>query len=335
MSYLTIPDQYLEYVPSLQSFVNSFMTFAPLFSYGSTVYSISKHQSSIGFSIDICCTMMVSSILKIFFYTNEPFEISLLRQCFVMIFIQSILLRVALKYRPSNYDADLLAEYPNLFTEFKQRFNTIFQDHSYSSVKLADLPWLLSLGSFYRSVWNLLINIGKLLLWFLFKLFTQIIKLFDVYYRRPLKFWQWENPIVFWKFLGLFVVLVGVLNVCFYKNEHFTLILGTSSLLTESLLPLPQILLLNRVKSVKGFKTILLLSWLGGDFTKISYLIYGTDNVSIIFIILALFQCSLNCFITFQFFYYQKLERRKDALTYLNNDDHESIELSDNTKNIV
>ena len=39
-------------------------------------------------------------------------------------------------------------------------------------------------------------------------------------------------------------------------------IIGVLGLFIESLLPLPQILLLNRLQLVKNFKVILLLSWL-------------------------------------------------------------------------
>ena len=78
-------------------------------------------------------------------------------------------------------------------------------------------------------------------------------------------------------------------------------IIGVLGLFIESLLPLPQILLLNRLQLVKNFKVILLLSWLGGDCTKISYLLFGTDNILIIFIVAGLFQMSLDIYIAFQY----------------------------------
>ncbi|ODQ46401.1 hypothetical protein PICMEDRAFT_28080, partial [Pichia membranifaciens NRRL Y-2026] len=206
-------------------------SFTPLLSYGSTVLSIRRKKSSQGFSIDICGTMLVASILRMFYYINDPFEVTLLRQCFVMVFIQVILLRVALKYR-------------------------------------------------------------------------NLIRLFDYHYIRPFHYWQWRQPISFWKFLIGFVTFLSLVQIAFNGNEYLGITFGSMSFMIESSLPLPQILLFQRLKHVENFKVILLLSWLGGDFTKISYLFYGTDNVGLIFIIAAFFQMSLNFVITYQFFYY-------------------------------
>ncbi|KAG7876098.1 hypothetical protein KL938_004770 [Ogataea parapolymorpha] len=96
MAYLTLPP---EFVPEAKTVINWVMSFTPLVSYGTTLLSIRRKKSSKGFSIDICATMLIASTLRIFYYINEPFEISLLRQCFVMIFIHVLLLRVAIKYR--------------------------------------------------------------------------------------------------------------------------------------------------------------------------------------------------------------------------------------------
>ncbi|ODV93384.1 hypothetical protein PACTADRAFT_46646 [Pachysolen tannophilus NRRL Y-2460] len=318
-SYLTIPADYYDYFPSFQNAVNSFMIFSPLISYGTTILGIYKQRTSTGFSIDICATMLMASILKVFYYINEPFEISLLRQCFIMIFIQCLLLKTALKFRPSVYSTDSLYDYPGILEEFWSRIRSINGSLNQHNLKNFSSPSAY-LKDLNQLIFKILSEYFKAIYWFLINFVLNLLKLFDVFYKRPFEFWQWEREIVYWKFLASFIIINIVLTTIFYKNENFTILIGSASLLTESLLPLPQILIFQRLKSVKGFKTILLLSWLGGDFTKISYLIYGTDNVSIIFIIAAFFQFSLNCIISFQFFYYKELERRNDALNYLNND---------------
>ena len=89
-------------------------------------------------------------------------------------------------------------------------------------------------------------------------------------------------------------------------------IIGVLGLFIESLLPLPQILLLNRLQLVKNFKVILLLSWLGGDCTKLSYLLFGTDNILIIFIVAGLFQMSLDIYIAFQYLQFKYFTTNKN-----------------------
>lgn len=86
----------------------------PLFSYGTTIISIEKCKTALGFSIDICATMLIASILRISYYLITPYEITLLRQSLVMIFIQLILLRTSLKYRPDEYKYQNLTDVESL-----------------------------------------------------------------------------------------------------------------------------------------------------------------------------------------------------------------------------
>lgn len=76
---------------------------APITSYGDTVYNIYKDKSSAGFSIDVCGIMLISSILRVFFYFSKPYEMSLFIQAIVMIAIQLALLKLVLDYRPRRY----------------------------------------------------------------------------------------------------------------------------------------------------------------------------------------------------------------------------------------
>ncbi|KAG7836746.1 hypothetical protein KL942_004664 [Ogataea angusta] len=107
MAYLTLPP---EFVPEAKTVINWVMSFTPLVSYGTTLLSIRRKKSSKGFSIDICATMLIASTLRVFYYVNDPFEVSLLRQCFVMIFIHVLLLRVAIKYKDPTETAYLRYE---------------------------------------------------------------------------------------------------------------------------------------------------------------------------------------------------------------------------------
>lgn len=288
--------QYFEYLPDLQKCANVFITFTPMFSYGTTCYGIYKKKTSLGFSIDICATMLMASILRICYYTISPFEISLLRQSMVMIFIQCILLKISLNYRPVNYNPELLTPLPI----FKNELN------SYLPRRLSQTSNITQHDIYQEDL--MVLDFGKFVKSYIVIVFSHCLKFFDVYYKRPGLFWQWVEEKNYWVFLVKFLLVFITLTFIFINNEYYGSFIGILGLFIESLLPLPQILLLNRLKSIKNFKILLLLSWLGGDLTKLSYLLFGTNNISIIFIIAALFQMSLDIIIAFQYFHFKNLD---------------------------
>lgn len=305
MAYFVVPP---EFVPEVSTVVNFVMSFTPLLSYGSTVLSIRKRRSSMGFSIDICATMLVASILRIGYYFNDPFEMALLRQCFVMVFIQTILLHTALKFRSldevtfETYSSDWKGQYEilhdvngELLGEIRDMASTLDTSDVVACAKFAFEQLL-------RLVYANAVVLGGVSV----LLVKSAVRLFDHHYYRPFRFWQWEDAISYWKFLAGFIMTLGLVQAIFNGNEYLGITLGSMSFLVESSLPLPQIMLFQRVKNVDNFKTILLLSWLGGDVTKISYLFFGTNNVGWLFIVAAFFQMSLNLVITYQFFYYMR-----------------------------
>ncbi|KAK0728151.1 hypothetical protein B0T26DRAFT_672732 [Lasiosphaeria miniovina] len=77
-----------------------FLVLSPLLSYTDQAISMYKARSSAGFSLDIPLIMLVASLFRIFYYPGAHFDKALLVQSFVMVFIQLILLKVALDHRP-------------------------------------------------------------------------------------------------------------------------------------------------------------------------------------------------------------------------------------------
>ncbi|KAG7692788.1 hypothetical protein KL929_004270 [Ogataea haglerorum] len=266
MAYLTLPP---EFIPEAKTVINWFMSATPLVTYGTTLLSIRRKKSSKGFSIDICATMLIASTFRIFYYINEPFEISLLRQCFVMIFIHVLLLKVAIKYRDPTETAYL--RYEESWPEFLRSAWNVAWDPTDE-------------GSVYGDPLEKASNAA-------------------VQYAR-----RWDEYSQYMQFFGGLVLSLTTVQLVFGRTEWLGLVFASCSFLIESTLPLPQILLFQRLRTVENFKTILLLSWLGGDLTKISYLMYGTDNVGVIFVVAAIFQMSLNLVITYQFFYYKHMD---------------------------
>jgi len=268
---------------TMELIASNVISFTPLFSYGTTILSIIKKETSLGFSIDICATMLIASILRISYYFIIPYETALLRQSIVMIFIQSCLLRVSLQYRPRDYDVMMLEQ-------DQEKFSESVCDFYYESFKDKSFE-----------IYNLLLFIKKIVMLML----SKFIKFFDSKYKRLGNFWQWNDEFSYWRFLFRLTLIMSILTFIFNDFTKFGEFLGTIGLFIESLLPLPQILLLNKLKSIQGFKLLLLLSWLGGDLMKISYLLFGAKDISGIFLFFALFQMSLDFYIAFQFIYYK------------------------------
>ncbi|KAJ5837008.1 hypothetical protein N7447_003034 [Penicillium robsamsonii] len=78
-----------------------FLISSPVTSYADQIVSIYRTRSSAGFSLDIPLIMLISSILKIFYWFGEYYSGTLLTQAIVMIVVQVTLLKVALDNRPS------------------------------------------------------------------------------------------------------------------------------------------------------------------------------------------------------------------------------------------
>ncbi|KAF3926648.1 hypothetical protein ABW21_db0200568 [Orbilia brochopaga] len=74
---------------------------APVFLITSPVTSYADQKTSLGFSLDIPLIMLVASILRIYYWFGVSFEFSLLVQSVIMVFVQTLLLKVALDNRPS------------------------------------------------------------------------------------------------------------------------------------------------------------------------------------------------------------------------------------------
>lgn len=287
---------FLEFVPDFQIAINAILPFAPLYTYGTTCWSIYKNKSSVGYSIDICATMLISSILRILYYFIMPYEISLLKQSFVMVLIQCMLLRVCLKYRPPNYNPDNLCDSSVILNPLSLlppvALVPALETDSIWNVAKKLIESYCRRGFIYLSVW------GRFILSF-----------FDAVYKRPGLFWQWVSEREYWKFLRTFSAVLAVLTIIFRSSETYGSTLGCIGLFIEALLPLPQIMMIQRLQSVANFKMILLVSWLSGDCFKLSYLFYGTDNVLSIFYVAAFFQMGLNLVILGQYIHYSRTDQ--------------------------
>lgn len=284
---------YLEYVPDLRVLVNVAIPLAPLYTYGTTCWSIHKRKTSVGYSIDICATMLISSILRILYYFISPYELSLLQQSVVMIAIQCVLLKVSLAYRPHTYNPDALSDTSAIWEQLE-------------TLPLIALVPALESDSVLTVSKNVLESYAKRSIQVAAIWSQYVLSLFDVYYKRPGLFWQWSLERLYWRFLQIFTISFTVLTLIFRSSPLYGAAIGGIGLFVEALLPLPQIMMIHRLQSVANFKVILLVLWLSGDCLKLSYLFYGTDNVLTVFFAAAFFQMGLDLIVLAQYLHFSK-----------------------------
>lgn len=109
---------------------------------------------------------------------------------------------------------------------------------------------------------------------------------------RPLNFWQWSDYNSYLVFLLLFSLLLLLLYVIFSSSSTFIALLGYIALGLESTLPIPQLIANYRRKSLAGFRTSVLVGWLGGDSFKLLYFLLKGSPVQ--FTSCAVFQLSVD-----------------------------------------
>lgn len=305
---------YWDYLPDLNRLSSTFITLTPLFSYGTTCLGIYSKRSLVGFSIDICATMLMSLILRILYYFVSPYEVALFRQLLMMVAIQCVLLKVSLKFRPEDYDPSLLETMPPfkslLNARMPRRLSATYNIVNHEPYTPTNSSASLPISPASRVAVQMTADYLDYGLAHLSLVFSHSLKFFDVHYQRPFFFWQWVDEKFYWRYVGGFAAVFSVLTVVFAHSLRYATTIGILGLFIESLLPLPQILLLRRLGSIENFKVILLLSWLGGDVTKITYLVYGANNTSVIFVLAGLFQMSLDLFIAYQYLHYRNLDKQ-------------------------
>ncbi|KAK8012689.1 PQ-loop repeat-containing protein 1 [Apiospora marii] len=79
-----------------------FLILSPILSYADQAISMQRKRSSAGFSLDIPLIMLVASICRVFYWPGARYDTALLIQSFCNIFMQVILLKIALDHRPAH-----------------------------------------------------------------------------------------------------------------------------------------------------------------------------------------------------------------------------------------
>ncbi|KAI9891250.1 MAG: hypothetical protein M1814_002940 [Vezdaea aestivalis] len=136
-----------------------FLIVSPITSYVDQIWSIHKRHTSKGFSLDIPLIMLVSSIFRVFYWFGARFDTALLVQAFIMIIMQTLLLKVSLDNRPmspmksetagipfSGNSEPEVSRRPFDFWQWRRR-KPYWEFLMYFFVTLAILQWLIGLGT--------------------------------------------------------------------------------------------------------------------------------------------------------------------------------------------
>ena len=109
------------------------MIFCPSFGYIAQVNKFKETKSSEGFSKFLCLILLISNILRIYFWIGKQFTIVLLYQSITVIIFQFYLIHVSLYYENSNKKN----EYKPLSTnEYSLKLNNNIYDNNYINLSI-------------------------------------------------------------------------------------------------------------------------------------------------------------------------------------------------------
>ena len=204
------------YSPYFEFIVDICMIFFTSTGYFLQGYKFKLKKSSKGFSKNLCLLLLLSHIIRIFFWIGKHFSNTLLYQSIAVILSQIYLIHSYLEYRD------------NL-----------------KKVKFQDI-----------SIYEHIINWKETL--------------------TPSKIWNWDKVIEYYKFIiFLFFIFSIICIIIGLNNTPFFELLGTISILIETLIKFPQIRENCIIKNTKNISWIMVFIWIAGDTSRTGYnLIY-------------------------------------------------------------
>ena len=118
------------------------------------------------------------------------------------------------------------------------------------------------------------------------------------------KFWDWDDLFSYAKFLFLFTLILTLMTYLLIDNYLYVETLGFVSLLTESMLGMPQLLRNYYKKSTRGMSIEMVVMWLSGDLFKTIYFILRHSPTQ--FAACGSIQVTIDVLILLQAFVYRK-----------------------------
>ncbi|KAM0813514.1 hypothetical protein AB5N19_13508 [Seiridium cardinale] len=249
-----------------------FLITSPIISYTDQALSMHRKRSSAGFSLDIPLIMLVACIFRVFYWFGAKYDKALLFQAFTNIFMQLILLKIALDHRPLSSSRGGDAGLP--FAGAQDGLWGIRRPYSFWQWR-SPKPYVPPVPFPEKHTADLDESYWQFLLYLFITLTV----------------------------LELIVAPMGSLYATYWG------LLGIIGLGVEATLPLPQLIANFRSKSCKGFRVSLLASWIVGDALKMYWFFTSTTEIPWAFKICGMFQAACDLGLGIQYLIYGDQEQ--------------------------
>ena len=222
------------------------MILAPLITYLFQIVKFYKTKSSKGFSKLVCLLFFLGNIFRIFFWYGKRFKNALLYQSIGIVIFQIILIHLCIKFKGDSFK-ELQTYLPEL--KIKKERTQIIQNKNfiyfqkYFKAKFYSKPYKIK--------------------------FLQLFLCTKTFNRKF--FWNWEEEIEYYKFMGLSIVLLSLLCSIFKDYQFFFQIIGILSAFFETSICVPQIISNFRSKYTKNISFMMILCWFFGDSFRLFY----------------------------------------------------------------
>lgn len=133
-------------------------------------------------------------------------------------------------------------------------------------------------------------------------------------YPRPYNFWRWRSHKPYWQSILYFFICLTILELVLSQVRFiyaiYSPLIGYIGLAVEATLPLPQMAANARLRSCKGFRPSVIVSWIMGDAMKMYWFFTSTTEIPTAFKVCGVFQAACDLFLGAQYLMYGEGEVR-------------------------
>lgn len=305
--------------------------FFPSIGFIAQYFKIKKIKNSQGFSKFISFSLIMAFIFRIYFWLGKKFEVTLLYQSIVGIFIQLMLLHICVRYNQKTHEMNKLSisenyknndeseikvkssqnlEKENKINNYENRTSGIGEiDNIYNAVNLNSYK-NVNICNFNNSPIDGINSINNINILNCINEGTNrndgkdLIENYYLKFFSLQNFWNWNLFYDYLNFLFFFIIIVGIFTHIFEENRNIYFeILGSMSAFSEGIIAVPQIIANFRHKSTKTLSNILVLTWICGDSIKSIYFLFTDTPLQLV--LCSVSQLTLDCIIILQIFYYK------------------------------
>ncbi|KAF9974899.1 hypothetical protein BGZ73_001597 [Actinomortierella ambigua] len=259
------------------------MVIGPVTGYFHQYYTMNKMKTSIGFSSVTCGVLIVSSIIRVFFWIGEPFDMALLYQSILMIIVQLALLELCVRYYPwiVQLPTPVTFSPPSRHLTSSPGPGGVSRGNNTSPVPpITTRASRNTASSWYRTHGPAIFR----------------------------QFWNWPTIWPYYLFLAVFTALVGLSLYIIGNTPFYVALMGLAALGIEATVPLPQAIHNHQTKSTAGFSPAILLMWVIGDSFKTYY--YISTHAKYQFVGCGIVQLCIDCVIICQTVIYSQRWRK-------------------------